>query len=57
MRAGPIQPENLDLVAAILTTSRKTFRPQSAEAIIREYYEIRDQLNEEEIRRQGGLQT
>jgi len=57
MRAGPIQPENLDLVAAILTTSRKTFMPRTAEAIIREYYEIRDQLHEQELRRQGGLQA
>jgi hypothetical protein len=54
MRAGPIQPDNLDVVAAILTTSRKTFMPQSVESIIKEYYEIRDQLHEEEIRRQSS---
>jgi hypothetical protein len=54
MRAGPIQAQNLDLVAAILTTSRKTIFPRSAESIIREFYEIRDQVYEEEVRRQAG---
>lgn len=54
MRAGPILPENLDIVAAILAASRMTLVPRSAEAILREYYEVRDQIHEEEIRRQGG---
>ncbi len=54
MRAGPIQAENLDIVAAILTTARKTFSPLSAEAIVREYYGIRDLIHEEEIRRLGN---
>jgi len=53
MRAGPIQSESIDIVAAILTTGRKTISPQSTEAIVRDYYEIRDLLHEEEIRRQG----
>jgi len=53
MRAGPIQPESFDIAAAILTTGRKTISPQSTESIVREYYEIRDLLHEEEIRRQG----
>jgi hypothetical protein len=54
MRAGPIQAQNIDLVAAILTASRKTFFPRPAEAMMREFYETRDQLHEEEVRRQAG---
>ncbi len=54
MRAGPIQPENLDIVAAVLTTGRKTEIPQSTDSIVRDYYEIRDLLYEEEIRRQDA---
>jgi len=52
MRARPIQAENLDLVAAILTTSRKTIFPQSTDYIIQQYYEIRNQLHEQELRLQ-----
>ena len=42
MRAGPINPDNIDAVSAILATSRKTFLLQSAEAILRAFYDIRD---------------
>ena len=54
MRAGPIKSETLDVIAAVLATSRRTVVSHSAEAIIRDYYEIRDLLNEEEIRRLPG---
>ena len=54
MRAAPIKPETLDVIAAVLATSRRTFVPKPAEAIIQDYYEIRDLLNEQEIRRLPG---